>query len=461
MIRPSLNRRMVLRLSAGIVLVWCVATAWMAWRSLHEVDEIFDQMLVRTAASVFAVMPDAATAGITARLPDKHVIKSDRTAQRPAITVRDANGQLLISNAELPALEFDPNEAPFHTVTHDRRRWRVFQRHDAEQRYWIQVAAPLDERDELMHKLLAPALLALLALLVLVPPTIFLGLRGGLKPLRKLTRSLSVATIPMIPVLTDEQVPVELESFTRAIDQLVERLRINLEHERRFTADAAHELRHPLATARLELDLVGCSENAADRKGHIQRAQVALDRMQRLVSQLLMLARVDQLSELDDAGAVYLANVAVAALRNASEHATKRSIELSLDHDGDDRVLGSRGLLEILLQNLLDNALRHTPSHGQVNVHITGDDEQVKLEVSDSGSGFVEAEIARLGERFHRPEGSIGEGSGLGLSIANAIAKLHNGQLEFGRSRLGGARVSFSLPHSTRVMEQTPDAALH
>ncbi|TAL92402.1 MAG: two-component sensor histidine kinase, partial [Rhodanobacter sp.] len=98
MMHPSLNRRLVLRLAAGIVLVWCVATGWMAWRSLHEVNEIFDQMLVRTAASVFAVMPETPTAGSTARLPDKHVIKSDRTAQRPAIALRNAHGRLLIDN---------------------------------------------------------------------------------------------------------------------------------------------------------------------------------------------------------------------------------------------------------------------------------------------------------------------------------------------------------------------------
>lgn len=448
MIRPSLNRRLVLRLAAGIVFVWCVATAWMAWRSLHEVNEIFDQMLVRTAASVFAVMPERPTPGITARLPDRHVIKSDRTAQQPAITVRDSRGRLLIDNTELPALKFDPKDPQFHTITHDKRRWRVFQRRDAQNRYWIQVAAPLDERDELMRKLLAPALLALLALLVLVPPTVFIGLRGGLKPLRKLTRSLAGTTTPLIPTLTDERVPLELAPFTRAIDQLVTRLRISLEREQGFTADAAHELRHPLATARLELDLIGRSTDESSRQQHLRRAQDALDRMQRLVAQLLMLARVDQLTQLEDAGPLRLAEVAEAALREASERANLHNIELSLDHDGDDCVEGSRGLLETLLHNLIDNALRHTPSHGQVNVRIAAHACRVSLEVNDSGSGFAPQDLARLGERFHRPEGSIGEGSGLGLSIAQAIARLHHGQLQFGRSTLGGAQVGLSLPRA-------------
>jgi len=393
------------------------------------------------------------------RLPDRQALDSDASAHRPAITVRDARGQLLIGSTELPALSFDPGDAHFHSVTYGPRRWRVFQRWDAQREYWIQVAAPLDERDELMRKLLAPALLALLALLVLVPPMVFAGLRSGLKPLRNLTRSLSAGTSPMTASLTDERVPVELAPFTEAIDRLVDRLKLSLEHERRFTADAAHELRHPLATLRLELDLAGRGDDAAARTLHLQRAQDALDRMQRLVTQLLMLARVEKLTELDDAGPLRLASVAEAALRDVSERAATRSIELSLDHDGNDFVLGSRGLLGILVQNLLDNALRHVPDHGQVNVRVGGHADRVMLEVDDDGAGFASTDAARLGERFHRPEGSVGEGSGLGLSIAQAIASLHHGQLAFGRSALGGARVSLSLPRIAGAAPHVPGYA--
>lgn len=457
MTRPSLNRRLVLRLIVGIVLVWSIAVSWIAWRSLHEVDEVFDQMLVRTTASVFAVMPDALAQDRPVRLPHEKIVGSDSTAQRPAIVLRDAHGRLLIRNAQLPALAFDPGDPHFHTVTYDKRRWRVFQGWDSERQYWIQVAAPLDERDELMRKLLAPTLLALLALLVLVPPTVFVGLRGGLKPLRRLTRSLSASNTPLVPVLTDQQVPVELAPFTQAVDRLVASLKAGLEHERRFTADAAHELRQPLATLRLELDLAVRGDDATLRARHHKRAHAALDRMQQLVTQLLMLARVEKLTELDDAGQLHLANVAEAVLRDASERAAARSIELSLDHDGNDIVLGSRGLLEILLQNLLDNALRHAPEHGQVNVFVGGRADRVMLEVNDNGSGFSSLDTAQLGERFYRPEGSLGEGSGLGLSIVQAVVNLHHGQLEFGRSALGGARVSVSLPCATPAALHAPD----
>jgi len=272
---------------------------------------------------------------------------------------------------------------------------------------------------------------------------------------RELTRNLSSASSPLIPALTDAHVPIELVLFTRAIDQLVAKLKVSLEHEQRFTADAAHELRHPLATLRLELDLVARSSDADARAQHLKRSQDALDRMQRLVTQLLLLARVEKLTELDDAAPLRLLAVAEAVLRDASETAANRSIELSLDHDGNDLVLGSRGLLEILVQNLLDNALRHAPDNGQVNVRLAGSADRVRLEVSDDGAGFAGADTTRLGERFHRPEGSVGAGCGLGLSIVQAIASLHHGELEFGRSALGGAQVNLSLP---RLIGSAPHA---
>lgn len=459
MIRPSLNRRLVLRLVAGIALVWLAASAWMAWRTLHEVDEIFDQTLVRTAASVLAVMPATPAPSGAARLPDRIIIDSDPTAHRPAINLRDAHGELILQSTEFPALAFNQDAGNFRTVVHVQRSWRVFQRQDSRKQYWIQVAAPLDERNELMRKLVAPALLALLGLLVLVPPTVFIGLRGGLKPLHRLTRSLSASTTPLIPTLTNDRVPMELAPFTRAIDILVDRLKTSLEHERRFTADAAHELRNPLAALRLELDLVGHDGDVVERTLHLQRAHAALDRMQRLVTQLLLLARVENLAELDDAGPVHLAVVANEVLRDLSERAAGRAIDLSLDRDGDDQVHGSHGLLVVLVHNLLDNALRHSPEQGQVNVRIQGQARQVTLEVNDDGAGFVAADMASLGERFHRPEGSLGEGSGLGLSICRAIASLHHGELEFGRSERGGARVRLHLPRDIGGASHQDDAA--
>ncbi len=449
MTRPSLNRRLTLRLATGIFLVWCIAVAWMTWRSLHEVNEIFDQMLVRTAANVFAVLPADPGTGATARLPDRRIVESDESAHRPAISLRTAAGEWLLRSSDLPPDAFAREDGQPRTVAYDDRRWRVFRRWDAERQYWIEVAAPLDERDELMRKLLAPALLVLLALLVLVPPVVFAGLRGGLKPLRRLTSTLAAGNELRVPVLTDERVPVELASFTRAVDRLMAHLRAALEHEQRFTADAAHELRHPLAALRLELDMASRADDV-ERNSHLARAQAALDRMQRLVGQLLMLARVERLDQLEDVGVLDLGELAGETLRAGSERASERQVELSLESHGDGRVRGSRMLLGVALQNLFDNALRHVPARGRIAVRLDQESDRTHLTMDDDGRGFADA--SRLGERFHRPEGSHGEGSGLGLSIVRAIVALHQGRISFGRSPWGGARVALEFPQAAPTL---------
>lgn len=460
--RPSLNRRVIMRLVAGIALVWIFAVAWMGWRSVREVDEVFDQMLLRTSAGVFAVMPEAPADGRIVRLPHTVSVGADTNHQRPAIVILDAQSQLLLHSAQLPAQAFDPRAPAFNTVTHAERRWRVFQAWNHQRQYWIQVAAPLDERDEMRRKLLAPSLLGLLAMLVLVPPTVFVGVHGGLMPLRRLTQRLSNGT-SLTAMLFDEHVPIELAPFTRAVGQCIARLTLELEQGRRFTAAAAHELRPPMATLRLELDLAERCDSAVTCGVHLQRAHHALDRMQRMVTQRLLLAKVEKLTELHDAGPLRLVRVVEAALREISERAAARSVELSLDHEGNDFVEGSEELLGILVQNLLDNALRNTPENGQVNVRVGGTEEHVVLEVNDSGAGFPSADVASLTERLQQAASSVGEGGELGLSIAQAIASLHHGQLAFERSSLGGAQVCLTLrqalksQHSQREVDGWED----
>src|SRR5690606_23630388 len=149
-------------------------------------------------------------------------------------------------------------------------------------------------------------LLPLLALLLLLPVATWFGLRGGLAPLRAVSRAID-AEPARTPTLSRDDVPGELLQLTRAVDALVGTLDAALARERRFTADAAHELRHPLSVLRMELDLVAGSDDPAARRRHLDRARDGLQRMERLVAQLLTLARVESLEAVQDAQVLLLA----------------------------------------------------------------------------------------------------------------------------------------------------------
>ena len=245
------------------------------------------------------------------------------------------------------------------------------------------------------------------------------------------------------PTLSRDDVPGELLQLTRAVDALVGTLADALARERRFTADAAHELRHPLSVLQLELDLVAGATDAAARAQHLGRAREGLQRMERMVAQLLTLARVESLDAVRDAEVLSLVDLARTVVAEAAERAIPRGVELSFVAADEVRVRGSAGLLGIALHNLVDNAIGHGRSPGRVEVAVRGNGGQAEFVVEDDGPGLPDGQAGRLGERFLR---SSGGGSGLGLSIVHAIVVLHAGSLAVERSAPGGARVVVRLP---------------
>lgn len=438
--RPSLRRRLLWLVGLPVVVLWLAAGAWLAQRTAHETGEMFDRELQRTAASVLAIvtlLPDKAS-----KL-DKSGARRQPQDQRPEIVVRDRAGRLLLDASTLPATPAGGDDPHFRSVRHDGASWRVYQRWDAAHRYWIQVAAPLHDREQLLAAHVGALLVPLAALVLLLPLAIWLGLRGGLAPLRRVSRAIA-AQPAKTPKLTRDDVPAELRQLTRALDHLVANLDGALARERRFTADAAHELRHPLAVAQMEVDLANAVPDEADRRGHLQRASDGLARMDRLVRQLLTLARVESLDQLSDAVPLDAAALAREVVADASERAAPRGISLTLRTDPGVTVQASPGLLAVALRNLVDNAITHGRTHGEVGVTVTRRDAAAEIGVDDDGPGIPSAQVARAGERFLSGVGS--PGSGLGLSIVKAIAALHGGAVTIGRSARGGARVVLQLP---------------
>jgi signal transduction histidine kinase len=439
MTRPSLNRRLLWLVGMPVIALWLAAGAWLVQRTAHETDEMFDRELQRTAASVLAMV--AASPVDAAPKPQRARGHDDE--RRPEIVVRDRMGRLLLDASSLPAGLATAGEPRFQTVSHDGESWRVYRRWDGPHRYWIQVAAPLHDREQLLAAHVQGVLVPMAGLLLLLPLAIWLGLRSGLAPLRGLSRTIA-AQPAQTPTLTRDDVPAELRQLTRALDTLVASLAEALQRERRFTADAAHELRHPLSVLRMELDLAGVATRDDARRMHLQRARDGLGRMERLVAQLLTLARVESLDRLADQGRLDITALARQVVAEAGERAAPRGVALSLQADEPVYARASAGLLEIALRNLVDNAIAHGKPRGHVGVAVGTLPDSVEIAVEDDGPGFPEDQVARAGERFARGEQS--RGSGLGLSIVRAIAALHGGSVTVSRSSAGGARVALHLP---------------
>jgi two-component system sensor histidine kinase QseC len=211
------------------------------------------------------------------------------------------------------------------------------------------------------------------------------------------------------------------------------------ETERRFTSDAAHELRTPLAAIKTQAQVALRSSADEERRRALNQVISGVDRASHLVQQLLTLARIDPTlwvgSELID-----LPALASEVLAEIAPMALARDIDLSLEAGLPPAIRGDRAMLGMMLRNLVDNAIKYTPAGGKVEVRLARDGARLNLSVDDSGPGITPEERARVFERFYRQVGTNVPGSGLGLSIVKRIADLHHAEVRLGDAALGGLR---------------------
>jgi two-component system sensor histidine kinase QseC len=241
--------------------------------------------------------------------------------------------------------------------------------------------------------------------------------------------------------------PREVQPLYTALNTLLSRLNASMELERRFTADAAHELRTPLAVIKTQAQ-VAAGARTADECAHALRNVVSgTDRATRLVEQLLVLARLDPQTGRISAMPTSLSDLARESLGSMTNASRAKKLELTLSASDAGVVAGDAGLLRILLRNLVDNAVCHTPRGGAVDVRVDRLGDEIVFSVTDSGPGIPESERARVFERFYRAEGGDGEGSGLGLSIVRRIADLHQASIVLGTGAEGkGLQVRMVFP---------------
>jgi signal transduction histidine kinase len=286
-------------------------------------------------------------------------------------------------------------------------------------------------RHELLEHFVGVLLSPLLLGLPVLGGWIWFATRRGLSPLVEVAQEIEQRTADQLDPVIPETAPAELQPLLKALNSLFSRLGMSIERERAFTADAAHELRTPLAALVAQAEVAARARDSGEREHALAQILIGSHRAARLVDQLLTLARLDPTSSL----AMEPVRLDVLLTNGCAEHgavALERGIELELDAVAETTVRGHADMLGILVRNLLDNALRYTPSGGLVKVALSAGEDAVVLVVSDNGPGIPAGKRGDAMRRFHRLADQASEGSGLGLSIVARIAELHGANLELG-----------------------------
>jgi signal transduction histidine kinase len=414
----SLRSRLLAALLAAVLAAGVLASAATYYNARAEIDALLDEEMRQVALS----LRDHAVADVS------RLARADGDpGQRVVVQIWDPLGATVyLSNAATP-LPFARNPG-FATITHEGRQWRMFVARSGPQT--IQVAQSTAVRTELAAAAALRLLVPVLAVLPLLAVLVWLILDRGLAPLARVARAVSARSPASLEPLPGERLPGEIRPLVDALNGLLARLGEAFAVQRRFAADAAHELRTPLTALTLQIQLAERAQTDADRAAAFAKLKEGVKRATRLVQQLLTMARLEP-----EAAERPFAHVALDALARSvagdlAPVAAARPVTLALTRVESVAMAGNEDALRLLLNNLVDNAIRYAPAGGRVEVRAFRDGGDAVLEVADDGPGIPAAERGRVFDRFYRVAGTDAPGSGLGLAIVRQVADLHHGRIE-------------------------------
>ena len=341
-------------------------------------------------------------------------------------------------------------DAEFRDIRASGYRWRLFSLHGPDG-VVIRTGERYDSRHDILIALWLDHALPLLIGLPLLGLLIGWAVRRGLRPLHLLTGALASRPLSSREPIVLQHAPLELRPVLDALNSQLQRLADALEREHRFSADVAHELRTPLGAIMLNIESATATTDAAEAATSLAGARHNVAALARRVEQLLALARLESGMASEQRRWVDLVEVAVDVIEELTPVIAECGAELGFSHaDGPVRVQGHEAALAALLRNLIENAMRHVPAGGQVQLSIAQGVTTTTIDVTDDGPGIPAERRAAVFARFHREPGNRGDGYGLGLSIVQRAAELHGASIELLDSPFGhGLRVHVAIPHVT------------
>lgn len=421
------------------ILATAIVQAVVAYSTANvQANGIFDYHMQQMALSL--------RSGLAASAPSSQQDEQeDEQGKSFVVQVWTSDGLLAYQSATATQLP-ERSELGFSEVRSNGIDYRVFSLRSRTQ--VIQVAQDIKARKTMARTLALRTVAPIMAMAPLLMLIAWAVVSTSLRPVARVRQQVAQRQADELVEVSEDGLPQEVRPLIQEMNLLFGRVRTSFDAQNRFVADAAHELRSPLAALRLQV--LGLERASDDDARHlaVTRLRAGIDRATRLVEQLLAMARQQaQFARGVPHAEVHLLDIVRQSVVDASPSATARRIDLGMPRADEALVAGNADALSILVGNLLDNAIKYTPEGGSVDVDLRRDGDRIDLIVEDSGPGIVEQERERVLDRFYRVAGADAAGSGLGLPIVKSIADMHGARLTLDRSeRLGGLRIAVSFP---------------
>jgi two-component system sensor histidine kinase QseC len=446
----SIRTRLFIILVAATGFVWLCAAAWIWINSQRQLQAVLDNRLMEAARMVSSLVTGsdiklAARSGDGFPIPETVPFSYERQL---SCQIWSFDGRLIGRSRGAPDTELSVETSGFSEREIGGEPWRVYAIVDHDKGIRVMVGDRIGLRDRLVADLVSGLLLPGALMVPALAFLIWASVGRGLLPLRRLTGSLEKRDPVDLSVLDVGRVPSEVRPVVEALNDLFGKVAAAREHERSFTAFAAHELRTPLAGLRTQVQVALAARYEGTRAGALRQILIAVDRTGRLVHQLLAMSRLDATSDGDEASSILVGQEILEIAKDIRSPA--HSIEVEIDpalHATSVRM--NRELFHLVVRNLHENAVQHSPGGGYVRWFLEKSEVTPMIVVEDEGPGIPEDELERASDRFFRGRHRSPVGSGLGLAIVEEALKQANACFVLrNRHERQGLRAGFSLPAS-------------
>ncbi len=460
----SIRRFLLAGLLGILLLSFLVIFLFNRYQAFVEVGELYDTQLAQTSRILqgFLNRPtdeidfdhiNNALLAASQNYSNDDVYDNDsmrndsghRYEHKFAIQIWDKNSNLLVKSPSAPLYAIAEFKDGYSIKKIGNFDWHIFTQHLTSNGYWVVIAERADVRQEIIEKLTYSSLIGPLAGMLFLALGVILVVTKGLQPLTDLSQQIRERNIDKLEPLALEKAPKELIPLGQAVNLLMEQVSQDVERERRFLGDIAHELRTPLAAMKLNAQNGLYSKDVYGVQNFLIKIVRGVDRSIRLIEQLLTLARLDPRA-LGEPESCVLGEIAQEVI-NALSPQQQGGVHINLDQSLFTVKLNAYpDLLSVMLRNLIENACRYSPEAGKINLAAEHTITNIRFILTDEGPGVSQLQLQSLGKRFFRERPADRMGSGLGLSIVARIAELHTAQVRFENAVPHGLIVTIAFP---------------
>ncbi len=431
-------RRFLITISLAVITLVNFVAALQGYRSgLENTDILIDTMLQEKAHLIadLSVVPEGENI-------------TQASGNELLFQVFDKNGKLIKRSAQAPISPLEKLEPGFSTISYAGYRWRTFTLKNDDSGVQMLIAERMDLRYYLAEGVIQKTIIPIFLGMPFLSLLIWFIVTQGLKPLNRLSVEVASKKTQDLTPIDQGDLPRELQPLLDSMNGLLSRLSNTFEREKRFSADAAHELRTPLSA--LKINMFNLKKRLPEDDPDIEIIDQSIARMVHLIEQMLLLYRLSPEQFQSHFTVVDLKAVVQQAIADNYAPIDEKNQEISLEGD-EVNVEGDTFALTTLVKNLIDNANKYTPKEGHIRVELNCNSNNAILIVEDSGEGIPDSLMGRALERFYRVNGdqhdSNIQGCGLGLAIVQHIVNLHHGKIELKKSEfLNGLKVEIKLP---------------